>query len=249
MSSDLAGKYAHFRRPYTNVSSLSYPFPPRPTIAGLLGAILGIQKDKVAEIFDNKNLKAAVAIEKQIKTITHVTNFRQDGVGGINYAIKKPKKVWRPNKPKNIPPYNKATQIPMELISNPSFLVHIHLANKQMFNELLSRIKTERYVYTPCLGLSEFLASIEYVDYKDAIPLEPGEYEVRSVIAKEECVLVREKLKPKKHQIQELKAPHLGTAKREFIYRRYLANMVSEPLPVRMKVNAYKISNTIISFI
>ena len=83
-----SGKYAHFRRPYTNVSSLSYPFPPRPTMAGLLGAVLGVQKDKVAEVFNDKRLKIAVVIENQIKTITHVTNFRQDGIGSISYSIK-----------------------------------------------------------------------------------------------------------------------------------------------------------------
>lgn len=243
-----SGRYAHFRRPYTNVSSLSYPFPPRPTIAGLLGAILGIQKDRVAEIFDNENLKVAVAMETQIKTITHVTNFRQDGVGGIDYSIKKPKKGWKPKELKNVPPYNETTQITMELLRNPSFLVYVYLSDERLFEALFSRIKTARYVYTPCLGLSEFLASIEYVDYKDAIKLDPGEYEIKSVIPKEESALIKEKLEADKHQIQELKAPYIGTAERKFTYRRYLVNMVSEPLPVRTNVNVYKVGSTIVSF-
>lgn len=243
-----SGKYAHFRRPYTNVSSLSYPFPPRPTISGLLGAILGIQKNKVAETFDNEKLKVAVAMETQIKTITHVTNFRQDGVGGIDYSIKKPKKGWKPKELKNVPPYNEATQIPMELLRSPSFLVYIYLSDDRLFEELFSRIKTGRYVYTPCLGLSEFLSSVEYVGYKDAIQLDPGEYEIKSVIAKEECVLVKEKLEADRHQIQELKVPYIGTAERKFTYRRYLVNMVSEPIPVRTNVNVYKVGNTIVSF-
>lgn len=244
-----SGKYAHFRRPYTNVSSLSYPFPPRPTIAGLIGAILGVEKDKVAETFNEDNFKVTVAIEKQTKTITHVTNFRQDGIGAIDYSIKKPKKGWEPKELKNIPPYNEATQIPMELIREPSFLVYVHLSNSKIFDDLLSRLKTGRYFYTPCLGLSEFIACIEFVDSKDASRLAPEDYEVKSVIAKENCMLIREKLEAKKHQVQELKVPHLGNANREFTYKRYLVNMLPEPLPVKMKVNVYRIDNTIVSFL
>ena len=40
-------KFGHFRKPYSNVSSLSYPFPPRTALAGLIGAILGVPKAEV----------------------------------------------------------------------------------------------------------------------------------------------------------------------------------------------------------
>lgn len=245
----ISGRYAHFRRPYTNVSSLSYPFPPRPTIAGLLGAILGIQKDKVAETFNERTLKVAVAIEKQTKTITHVTNFRQDGIGGIDYSIKKPKKGWKPKELKNIPPYNEATQIPMELLRNPSFLIYVYLDDGDIRSELVSRLKTNRYVYTPCLGLSEFLASVEYVNNGNATQLGAGKYDVKSAIAKDDCILVKDKLKPEKHQVQELKAPYSGTATREFTYKKYLINMMPDPLPVEMASYVYKIDDTVISFL
>ncbi len=38
----LRGKLAHFRQPDTTVTQATYPFPPRPTLHGLLGAVLGI---------------------------------------------------------------------------------------------------------------------------------------------------------------------------------------------------------------
>ena len=47
------GRYGHFRKPYSNVSSLSYPFPPRTAIAGLLGAIIGVPKEAVTNKFDD----------------------------------------------------------------------------------------------------------------------------------------------------------------------------------------------------
>ena len=69
------------------------------------------------------------------------------------------------------------------------------------------------------------------------------------MIAKDDCTLLKDKLKAENHQVQELKAPHLGSAKREFTYKKYLVNMVPEPLPVRTKTNVYKLDDTIISFL
>ncbi|TDA65885.1 MAG: CRISPR-associated protein Cas5 [Clostridia bacterium] len=41
----LRGKLAHFRQPDTTVTQATYPFPPRPTLQGLLAAIMGIDYD------------------------------------------------------------------------------------------------------------------------------------------------------------------------------------------------------------
>jgi CRISPR-associated protein Cas5h len=154
------GRYGHFRKPYSNVSSFTYPFPPRTAIAGLLGAILGVPKEKVAGNFDESKMKVAVAIEKKIKTITHVTNLRQDSSGKVDYSIKRPRTDWPPKPLKRIPDWNKPINpYPMELVRNPSYLLYVSLNDKM--SELTSRLKNERYVYTPCLGLSEFLAGLQ----------------------------------------------------------------------------------------
>ena len=39
---DISGDMAMFRKPYTTTSLISYPFPPPTAIAGLLGAITGM---------------------------------------------------------------------------------------------------------------------------------------------------------------------------------------------------------------
>jgi len=242
------GRYGHFRKPYSNVSSLSYPFPPRTAIAGLLGAILGVKKEKVAETFNYGNARIAVEIGAEVKTITHVTNFRQDGSGDVNYTIKRPKSDWKPKPPKNVPARNVSTQIPMELLRNPSYLIYANL--KGDMDELISRIKTERYVYTPCMGLSEFLVEVEYASIGVAEPLEPGEFEVSTVVCKDDCSLILDRLNPEEgHNIHELKVPYLGTIERTFTYRRYLVDMASKPLPVRMKEGAYQYEDKTITFL
>lgn len=242
------GKYGHFRKPYSNVSSFSYPFPPRTAIAGLLGAILGVKKERVSETFAEGRLKVGVAIDKEITTITHVTNFRQDSSGQVNYSIKLPKKDWALKPLKRIPDSNKATQIPMELLRNPSYILYVSLVDSS--DELISRIRTERYVYTPCLGLSEFLARLEYVSEGMAKPLKPEEREVSTVICKEDCSLLIDRLEPKEgHNIQELKVPYFGTPDRTFTLKRYLVNMALKPIPVQMKVPSYQFENKTITFL
>ena len=48
----VSGKLAHFRRFYTNSSSLSYPVPPAPTLRGLLGAALGLGSEYADRLAD-----------------------------------------------------------------------------------------------------------------------------------------------------------------------------------------------------
>ena len=242
------GRYGHFRKPYSNVSSLSYPFPPRTAIAGLLGAILGVKKEKVAETFNEDDARIAVEMDAEVKTITHVTNFRQDGPGDVNYSIKRPKRDWKPKPLKRVPAQNVSTQIPMELLRNPSYLIYVNLNN--YMDELISRIKIERYVYTPCMGLSEFLVEVEYISVGVAEPLEPGEFDVSTVVCKDDCSLILDRLNPEEgHNIHELKVPYLGTIERTFTYRRYLVDMASKPLPVRMKEGAYQYEVKTITFL
>lgn len=50
---DIEAKFASFRKIDTNSSSLSYKFPPKTTIMGIIGAILGLEKDSYYNIMDN----------------------------------------------------------------------------------------------------------------------------------------------------------------------------------------------------
>jgi CRISPR-associated protein Cas5h len=241
-------KYGHFRKPYSNVSSLSYPFPPRTALAGLIGAVLGISKSEVPVKFGENNLKVAVEIEKPIKSFTHVTNLRKDGSGGITYSVKRSKKAREQLALKNAQDWNNATQIPQEVLRFPSYKIYINL--KDNMDELVSRIKEGRFVYTPCMGLSSFLADLEYISEGIGKQLDSGEYEVSTVTNKSCCTLSLNRLNVSDdHHIMELRVPHLGTPDRRFTYRVYLLNMQPRPLPLVMNSNVYKIDDKIISFL
>jgi CRISPR-associated protein Cas5h len=243
------GKYGHFRKPYSTVSSLTYQFPPRTAVAGLLGAILGVPKGEVSETFNEDNLRVAIAIEKEIKTVTHVTNFRQSSSGDVDYSIKRPPNNWKPKELKNLPDSNKSTQIPMELLRNPSYVLYVNLEKEML--DLISRIKTERYVYTPCMGLSEFFAGIEYISQGTAKKRENYvEYNISTVISKSDCSLLVDRLESgTHHRIHEVKAPYIGSKDRRFTYKDYLLNLSPNTLPVHMNVSPYQYEDKIITFL
>lgn len=62
---DIYGRVAHFRKFYSNVTSLSYYFPPRNTIIGIIATILGMQRDSYYDILSNDNLGIALQILKE----------------------------------------------------------------------------------------------------------------------------------------------------------------------------------------
>jgi CRISPR-associated protein Cas5h len=63
---EISGKFAHFRKFYTNSSSLSYSVPSRTTVEGIIAAILGLERDTYYEKLSLDNCK--IAIEKVNKT-------------------------------------------------------------------------------------------------------------------------------------------------------------------------------------
>jgi CRISPR-associated protein, Cas5h family len=66
---DIKGPMAHFRKYYTNSSSLSYLFPPRTVVVGLIAGLLGLpserhtkeKRDIYYEKFDEKRCLVAVS--------------------------------------------------------------------------------------------------------------------------------------------------------------------------------------------
>jgi CRISPR-associated protein Cas5h len=67
LSFEIRGRFAHFRKFYTNSSSLSYFIPPRTTIIGMLGAILQYDRDSYYDIFNENDFRISVAVTSNVK--------------------------------------------------------------------------------------------------------------------------------------------------------------------------------------
>lgn len=246
----LSGKYGHFRKPYSNVSALSYPIPPRTALVGLIGAILGIEKDEAPVLLGKGRMDVAVQTATPVTTVTHIAIFRQSGPGEVNTKkILGKREAKRQVKLKKPPDFSTPALIPMEILREPSYLVDVALQDLSLMDDLIFRLKHGRAVYTPCLGLSEFLAEIEYISEGTATAQEAGSHKVATVVPVDGGTLSLNDLDEiSQLHVQEIRLPYLGTPDRRFTYRKYLVNFEPKPIPVTTTVPPFLYGDQSIMF-
>ena len=74
---DLVGPMAHFRKFYTNSSSLSYHVPPRTTLMGVIAALLGWRRDTYYQRLSLDKARIGVALRAPVRTIIQTVNLLQ----------------------------------------------------------------------------------------------------------------------------------------------------------------------------
>jgi CRISPR-associated protein Cas5h len=164
---DVWGDYGHFKKIYTTTSPLSYDFPPKTAIYGMLGAFLGIDKDDYLKYINKNTTKLALKIVNPIQKTNFALNLvdtKRDKVKKCNVAITEKDKV----KIYNLNLIPNRTQIRFEMLKNPKYRLYVHLTDKELHSKLKELLEQHKTVYTISLGLSELIANFEYV----------GEFEV-----------------------------------------------------------------------
>jgi len=144
---DIESRFAHFRKVYTNSSSLSYTVPPRTTIHGIIAAVLGYERDSYYSHMD-ANLYVSVKKNNPTYKMTQTLNYI------------KAESASELIKPKN------HTQVPFEVITSIPNVSYRIYAGGDSFSDmdiLIERLKQERYVFPPTLGTAFFLADIKFV--------------------------------------------------------------------------------------
>lgn len=160
---DIRSEYGHFRKFNTTTSPLTYSIPTRPAVTGLLGAMLGIEREfasgkfpdgrlSVAEIFSKENAGIAVQIMHPVKKTSIAFNLLgTEKTAASFFNIKQ------------------RTQIEFELLKHPHFRIFISLKDSSLFIDLTNRIKDNKLHFTPYLGLSQFTATVEYKGMAKAV--------------------------------------------------------------------------------
>ncbi len=144
---DIKGKFAHFRKFYTNSSSLSYSIPPRTTLEGIIAAILGFERDSYYEILNAERLNIG------LKKVTPTRKIIQT----LNYIIAKT--------PNNLYDPNEHTQIPFEIITSNDkviYRVYVNHVDQEIMKELEYRLKNNKFCYIPYFGVASFNVSIDF---------------------------------------------------------------------------------------
>lgn len=161
---DIKGRFAHFRKFYTNSSSLSYLLPPRTTLMGIVAAILGLERDSYYEILSSENLDITARIMFKPRKIMQTLNYMK---------IESPKEIF---KAKN------HTQVPFEVIAsqekNVVYRVYLSHRDKAIYEKIKNNVIFGKSEYPLYFGAAPFSANIEYI----------GEY-AGEIIEKEASIL------------------------------------------------------------
>lgn len=159
---EVAAEWGHFRTFNTTSSPLTYPIPPRPALIGLVGAILGIERETqagskkdapvLAEVLSPSKVRFAVQLLHPVKKQTVVFNLLDTKNFKTHYNIKN------------------RTQVPFELLKEPRFRIFAVFQDASLQDELTQRLQQKAYHFQPYLGLSQFTAD---VTYRDTVALKP----------------------------------------------------------------------------
>ncbi|MEM2144971.1 MAG: CRISPR-associated protein Cas5 [Candidatus Jordarchaeaceae archaeon] len=167
---DAMGFFAHFRKFYSTSSSLSYAFPPRSAILGMLAATLGREKDSYYEEFSLEKCRVAVALRTPVRKIVQQINYLDTDMISEERLRGRTQRV----------PTALEFVLPEPPNTSVKYRVFIHHYN---LDEVCKRIKSGRFVYPPSLGLSGCLASLNFISLVQAEVRErPEPIEVSTVI-------------------------------------------------------------------
>ena len=167
---DIWGDYGYFRRGYTSTSTITYPFPSRTTIAGLISGIVGLEKDSYYNFFNEDNSKIGLRILNPIKKININLNYINTKEGFLLSDIKN----------------NPRVQVQAEFLKDVKYRIYISLDNNKLMEELYDNLSQHKSVFTPCLGISECIADFKlaYDDIFDLKMTSGSDVEINSIILK-----------------------------------------------------------------
>lgn len=238
ISFQLSGRFAHFLRAEASSNALSYPIPPRTVILGILGAILGLPKDKPQVDLEPAN----IAISGKLpKTHWHRVKLRKDPPVSLPRLIRKTQKASKNTTPE------KATLVLQEWLFEPSYTIWVSIP-EPYHGKLQSRLRDRRWHFTPSLGLSEMMANIEYLDSGECLPLSRGTYDIQSAFQQKTVTFETDQIFKKELVICSLQMPRSVTTERVFSHCAYFVERDAKAIPGETE-QAYKIDDKVVMFL
>ena len=217
-----AGRFGHFLRAEASASALSYPLPPRTVLLGVLGAVLGFEKDTPQLLLKDALIAVSGA---QVSTHWHRAKFRKDPPATL------PLKIKAGAKGSDAP--EKATLIKQEWLLKPSYEVMVNLPEPH-HSTLVQRLKERAWHYSPSLGLSEMTATLDFIAEGEALPSENEQtVSCHSVVPQAHATVDGQALLEDKLELQVVRMPREVTSERVFSHANYLVERRGRPIPVR----------------
>lgn len=218
---DLTGAFAMFREFYTNSSSLSYPFPPRTTIAGLIAGLLGYERDSYSEDLGLGRCNIAVSVRVPVRRVMQTVNY-----------VMTEGSVWTRHAGGFDGSGDNPLPTPVEWVfpalGEPRlrYRVFVHHSDPVFAERLSGTLRDGSHVYPPYLGMSECLGEVEHVATLENWELLVKDSEVSlSTVVPSEAIAGSPRLEAGMQIIKERTAFALGANRRllsigDVIYER-----------------------------
>lgn len=160
LSFTVSSSWGHFKRVGRTVTKQTYRIPPRTTVAGMLAAIVGADRNSYYHIFTEDNASVAITPVSDIRTINiPTTGIGTDPKQDITTTARK-----RRNYSLTYQDTTGDRQLhAYEVLVNPTYRVDIALETESFYKELREHLTAGTSVYPPSLGKSEYLATISDV--------------------------------------------------------------------------------------
>lgn len=160
LSLTIRADWGHFRRIDRTVTKQTYRLPPRTTIAGMLAAMVGSRRDSYYETFGSDVSAVAVEPLGTIRTVTEPmlglsTNPDEhfESAGGTG---QKTVQVRYPDSTLNRQLHS------YELLVDPAYRIDVAVEDRAFYRALANRLDTGTTHYPLSMGLSEYLAWVEF---------------------------------------------------------------------------------------
>ncbi|MGI6453182.1 MAG: CRISPR-associated protein Cas5 [Syntrophomonadaceae bacterium] len=222
----LKGRFAHFLKAESGVTALTYPVPPRTVIMGLVGAVLGLEKDGPQQLIGS----IKVTIEGTLPmSHWHKVKLRKDPPNQLPHIIDSRQQGSANTRPE------KATLIRQEWLFNPEYVIGVALPQPYQ-DELERRLQNRQWYYTPCLGLSELLADLDYIETVAVEKLPFGKHEIQGLIRQDQVKLDVAAMYEENLSIHMLRLPRQVTSDRVFTHAPYLFETIGRKVKLETDV-------------
>lgn len=179
LSLRLRSDWGHFKKFGRTASKQTFRIIPRTTLAGLLAGIVGVTRDGYYKVFSGESSTVAITPESPLRVI----NIPTTGVGtdpdqaaARTAGSSRSRSITYQDTTQNRQIHN------YEVIVDPAYRIDIAVEDESFYTELRTHLADGTSIYPPSMGISEYLASVEYLgEFTPDQPSKPSR-EIDSVV-------------------------------------------------------------------
>ena len=179
---DILGQFAHFRAFDTTRENISYPFPPRTAVIGLIAGIMGLPRNEYWENHSLSSAKIAIQLLNPIWRTKIRVNYLQTKYpmtlkSGLRIILAKDPYEVRSKEQRGF-----SAPVNLNMLRNVAYRIFFTSDQEKLINELYKKLKNHKYCYPPYLGHANLLAEIKLKGRFSFQSLEEGVYDIDSIV-------------------------------------------------------------------